>query len=169
MRQRRADPARQRQHGAAEEHAVGLLIVRIGVVAGDAEQHRRHAQGQRDLARRGVLGLQEIHVLGRQRHRLPIEPAFEEKRPPGVARPLVLVLQFALEPLELALGQHRALRARIHQRAAWARRVVEQRLVPRRSGVVGVDGNRRRLDRREAIMIVERMKECQMQDRRHGG
>jgi hypothetical protein len=36
LRQRRADAARQRQHGLPPEHAIGFLIVRIGFVAGMA-------------------------------------------------------------------------------------------------------------------------------------
>ena len=36
---------------------VGLLIVVVLVVAGDAEQHRRHAQRQRDVAGGLALGL----------------------------------------------------------------------------------------------------------------
>ena len=79
--------AHQRQHGQAAEGAVGLLVVGVGVVARDAEQHRRHAEGQGDVARRPVPGLDEIHVAGRQPHRLPVEPALQQHRPPGFGAP----------------------------------------------------------------------------------
>ncbi len=88
--ERRADAVRERQHGRAEEHAVRFLVIRIGVVARNAEQLRRHAEGERDLARRGVLRLHEVHVLRRERHRLPVEPAFEQQRTAGIARALVV-------------------------------------------------------------------------------
>ena len=41
--------ARLRQDGAPEG-AGGFLVVGVGVVAGDAEQHGRHTQRERDLA-----------------------------------------------------------------------------------------------------------------------
>ncbi len=34
----------ERQHGLAPQRAGSFLVVRVGVVAGDAEQHGRHAQ-----------------------------------------------------------------------------------------------------------------------------
>jgi hypothetical protein len=59
-------------------------------------------------------------------------------------------------------GQHGVVGGK-HQRAGGPRGVVEQRLVPARRRIVGVDRDRGGLDRREAIMVVERMKEGQMQ------
>ena len=56
--------------------------------------------------------------------------------------------------------------AGIDQRAGGPRRVVEQRLVPGAGRVVGVDRDRRGFERRQPVMIVERMEERQMQDRR---
>ena len=86
-RHRLGHAARQRQHGQAPEGAVGLLIVGECVVARNAQQHRRHAEGQRDLARRAVLGLDEIHVLRRSpspssRARLPAASAGRHWREP---------------------------------------------------------------------------------------
>ena len=104
--------------------------------------------------------------LRRQRHRLPVEPAFEQQRPAGIARALIVVLEFALQPLELRVGQHRALRPRIDQRAGGPRRVVEQRLVPARRGVVRVDRDGGGFQRRQPVVIVERMEQREMQDRR---
>src|SRR5690606_24058154 len=50
-----------------------LLVVRIRIVARDAQQHRRNAESQRDLARRPVARRDEVHVLRRQRQRRPVE------------------------------------------------------------------------------------------------
>ena len=41
-------------------------------LAGNAEQHRRHAEGKRDLARGDVLRLDKIHILRRKAEALPI-------------------------------------------------------------------------------------------------
>jgi hypothetical protein len=117
-------------------------------------------------ARRGVLGLEEIHVLRRQRHRLPVEPAFQQHRPAGVRRADIGLVELALEAAELLVGQQIVVAGK-HQRAGGPRGVVEQRLVPARRGIMGVDRDRGGLDRRQAIMVVERMEEGQVQDRRH--
>ncbi len=53
------------------------------VVAGNAEQHRRHTEGECYVAGSPILRLDEIHVLGRQPHRFPVEPAFEQQGPPA--------------------------------------------------------------------------------------
>jgi len=42
----------ERQHGLAPEGAIGLGVIAEGVVAGQAQEQRRHAEGERDLARR---------------------------------------------------------------------------------------------------------------------
>ena len=73
------------------------------------QQHGRHAEGERDLARGGVLGLHEVHVLGRERHRLPVEPAFQHQRPPGIGGALVFALELALETIELLVAERAAL------------------------------------------------------------
>jgi hypothetical protein len=44
------------QHGLAPEGAIGLGVIAEIVVAGQAQQQRRHAEGERDLARRARLG-----------------------------------------------------------------------------------------------------------------
>ena len=49
--QRAGNSCGERKHALPPEGTVGFLIVRIGVVAGNGEQHRRYAKGQRDLAR----------------------------------------------------------------------------------------------------------------------
>ena len=92
-------------------------------------------------------------------------PSSSSGRPAFIGA-LVIVGEFALEALELAVGQNRALRPGIDQRAGRPRRIVEQRLVPRRGGIVRVHRDGRRLQRGQAVMIVERMKQRQMQDRR---
>jgi len=46
-------------------------------------------------------------------------------------------LQLFLQPRELLVGQMRAFRPRIDQRAGRPRRIVEQRLVPETRGVMG--------------------------------
>jgi len=45
-------PRDERQHGLAPEGAIGLGVIAEGVVAGKTQQQRRHAEGERDLARR---------------------------------------------------------------------------------------------------------------------
>ena len=45
-----------------EERPIGLLIVGIGRVPLNAQDHRRHAKGDRNLARGSFLGLLELHV-----------------------------------------------------------------------------------------------------------
>jgi hypothetical protein len=40
------------QNGLAPEGAIGLGVIAEGVVAGETQQQRRHAEGERDLARR---------------------------------------------------------------------------------------------------------------------
>jgi hypothetical protein len=79
-------PAHERDHRLAVEGAVRLGVVGVGVVAGKPEEQRRHAEGERDVARRGVLRLDEIHVLRGQRQRLPVEPALEQERPAQLER-----------------------------------------------------------------------------------
>ena len=89
------------QHRLPPEHAVRLGVVRVGVVARNAKQHRRYAQRQRDFARGDVLGLDEVHVFRRHRHGFPVEPAFQQQRAPGVHRALIVLGQLFLEPREL--------------------------------------------------------------------
>ena len=75
------------------------------VVARQAEQQRRHAERERDLARGGGLRFDEIHVLRRQRQGLPVEPAFQQQRPAGIGGTLVVRLELGLQPVELRFGQ----------------------------------------------------------------
>ena len=53
--ERAGDAVRERDDGLAPEGAVGFLVVGVGRVAGDAEQLRGDADGQRDLAGGCVL------------------------------------------------------------------------------------------------------------------
>jgi hypothetical protein len=77
------------------------------------------------------------------------------------------VIQLLLETLELLFAQSiGAAGAGEDERAARARRVVDQRLVPGAAGIVRVDGECGRLHRRQPIPIVGRVKEFQMEDRR---
>jgi hypothetical protein len=57
----------ERDHRLAPEGAIGFLVIAIGVVAGQAEQQRRHAESERDLARGRGFRLGKIHVLARDR------------------------------------------------------------------------------------------------------
>ena len=59
----------------------------------------------------------------------------------------------------------RAVGPRIDQRAGGPRGIVEQRLVPEACGVMRVERQLRGGERREAVIIVERVKQTQMQDR----
>jgi hypothetical protein len=139
------------------------------VFARNAEQHRRHAEGERDVAAGGVLRLDEIHVLRRQAHRLPVEPAFEQQRPPGPHRAGIPLFHLRLQPVELLVGKAAALFRRIDQRARRTRRIVEQRLVPAPGGIVRVERDQRRLERREPVMIVDRVKQRQLQSAAFAG
>ena len=129
-------PPDQRDHGLAPEGAIGLLKIGVGVIARQAEQQRRHAKGQRNFARGGIAGLRKIHILRRERQRLPVEPAFEQQRTPGVERAGEILLQLLLEPRELLVGKMRALGPGVDQRAGGSRRIIEQRLVPVTRGVM---------------------------------
>jgi hypothetical protein len=51
MAQCARNPRDERHHSLPIERAVRLGVVGIGVVAGNAQEHRRHAEGERDLAR----------------------------------------------------------------------------------------------------------------------
>src|SRR6056297_1688654 len=63
-------PCRQAQQAAllrvrqAVEGAVGLLVVGIGGIAADAQQHGGHTEGDGDLAGGGLFRLLEFHVAG---------------------------------------------------------------------------------------------------------
>jgi hypothetical protein len=76
----------ERQNSLAPEGAIGFSVIAEGVVAGQTQQQRRHAEGERNFARGARLRLGKIHVLWRQRQRLPVEAAFEQQRPSGVCR-----------------------------------------------------------------------------------
>lgn len=62
IRHARRHPRRQRQHRQTVERAVRLLIIGESRVARNAQQHRRHPEGQRDFPRRRLLGLLKLHV-----------------------------------------------------------------------------------------------------------
>jgi hypothetical protein len=154
------------QDGEAPEGAGGLLVVGVGVVAGDAQEHRRHAERQGDLAGGGVLGLHEVHVLRRQAHGLPVEAAFEQQRTAGVGGALETLLELGLEAVEL-LGAQVAFARGVDEGAGGTRRVVEQRLVPPGRRVVDVDRRGGGLDGGEAVVVVDRVEELDVQDRAH--
>jgi hypothetical protein len=109
-----------------------------------------------------MFRLDEIHVLGRHAHGLPVQPALQQQRPAGAGRARIAFLEFGLQPVELLVGQIAALLRRIDQRPRRPRRIVEQRLVPAPGGVVRIERHQRRLQRRKAVMVVERMKQRQM-------
>ncbi len=74
--------------------------------------------------------------------------------------------KLALQTLEL-FTRHLTVRCGIDERAGRPRRIVKQRLVPARRGVVNVDRHRRRLDRAHAVVIIGGMKHAHVQDRPH--
>ena len=125
----------ERQNGLAPEGAIGLGVIAEGVVAGKTQKQRRHAEGERDLARGARLKLGKIHVFRRKRQRLPVEPAFEQQRPAGVGRAGENLFEFFLQPRKLLVGEMRAFRPRINEGARRPRGIVEQRLVPETRGV----------------------------------
>ena len=168
LRERPGDAVRQRQHGLPPEGAVGLLVIGVGVVAGNAEQHRRHAEGERDLARRRVLGLDEIHVLGRQRHRLPVEPAFEQQRPAGIGRALVAAPRVRASAART--GRRRAPRRPARHRPARRRAAPHCRAAPcsrRRPRCACRCATAAASSGDKPVVVVERMEQRQVQDRRH--
>lgn len=63
--------------------------------------------------------------------------------------------QLALETLEL-LGRH-LLVAGVDERTGRPRGIFQQRLVPARRRIVQIDGRRRRLDRRQAVVVIGRV------------
>ena len=67
----------------------------------------------------------------------------------------------------MRVGEHRAVRPGIDERAGGPRRIVEQRLVPGRGGVVRVDGDGGGFERAQPVMIVQRIEQREMQDRRN--
>ena len=73
------------------------------------------------------------------------------------------VLQLGLEAVVLLRGEIAVPRG-VDEGAGGPRGVVEQGLVPARCGVVDVDGRRGGLNGREAVVVVERVEEFQMQD-----
>jgi hypothetical protein len=48
--------------------------------------------------------MDEVHVFRRQRQGFPVEPAFQEQRPPGVPGALEALLQFGAQTLKLLAG-----------------------------------------------------------------
>ena len=48
-----------------------------------------------------LAGLDEVHILGTEAQRLPVEPAFEQQRPARVARTLEARLELPLQALAL--------------------------------------------------------------------
>jgi hypothetical protein len=113
---------------------------RLGDVAegrpfGETQEIGRIAEGERDLARRHRLELEEIHVLGREPHLQPGEIAFEEERPTGVARALEAFLELLLDLAPLLLGELRGVARRVGRleddRARGARAVLQERQIVR--------------------------------------
>ena len=70
-------------------------IIRVSIVARNAEQHsQRDAEGQRDFARGGVFGVDEVHVSRCHRHGFPVEPAFEQHGTARIERALIILVEF---------------------------------------------------------------------------
>jgi len=136
----------------APEGAGGFLVVGVGVVAGDAEEHGGDAEGEGDLAGGDMFRLDEVHVLGGKAHRLPVEAAFEQQGAAGVGGALEALLQLGLEAVELVGGEV-AVAGGVDESAGGAGGVVEERLVPAGGGVVDVDGGGGGLDGGEAVVV----------------
>jgi hypothetical protein len=118
----------------------------------DMMRFRRRAT--RCLLRGAIAGLRKIHIFRRERQRLPVEPAFEQQRTPGVERAGEIFFELLFQPRELFVGEMRAVGPRIDQRAGGPRGVVEQRLVPEACSVMRVERQLRGGERREAVIIV---------------
>ena len=166
-RQRRQRLRDQRQHRQPVEGPVRLGIVGVGVVARQPEQHRRHPEGQRHVARRRLLGLVELHVAtarspsASSRARPRAASAARRCAPPGggsrARRPAAHTGPTPSCPMPVG--------APVDDRARRPRRIVEQRLRPGARRVVHVDRIRRRRQRRQAVVIVLRMEALHVQHR----
>jgi hypothetical protein len=96
----------------------------------DADQHGRHPEGERDLARRLVFRLKNIHDRWNEAHRLPAELAFEHQRYAHLMLALIAALQLTIQPADLVRRQVAALLRRIDERLRGPRSIVDRRLVP---------------------------------------
>ena len=114
--------------GGARGGLVRFLCALAAVGTGRGGRRAPRAASCRRRATQDVAGLDEVHVLRRERHRLPVEPAFEQERPAGVGRTLEASLQLRLEALDL-LARQVAVARRVDDVAGGTRRVVEQRLL----------------------------------------
>ncbi len=139
----------------APEGAIGLAVICKGVVAGKPQQQGRHAEGERDLSCGAGFRLGEVHVLRRERQRLPVEPAFEQQRAARVVGAREILFELLLEPRELFVGQMGVVGSGVDQRAGGPGGIVEQRLVPEARGVVRVESDLGGGERREAVTVIE--------------
>ena len=71
-----------------------------------------------------------------------------------------------LDAVVLCVGEHGAIGAGIDQGAGRACRIVEQCLVPAGRGVMRIDSDSSRFYRAHAVVIIDRVEERQMQNRR---
>src|SRR5262245_22344705 len=115
-----------------------------------------------------LAGLDEVHVAGRERHRLPVETAFQQQRAAGAGGALEALLQLGLEAVVL-LGGEVAVAGGVDERAGGAGGVVEEGLVPARGGVVDVYCRGGRLDGGETVVVGQRMEQLDVQDAGHAG
>ena len=167
MRQRRRHTRRQRQHRQAIERTMRLLIVGIGRIPLDTQQHRRHPVGQRDLPRSRLLGLLKLHIRRRKPHRFPIEPAFQEHRPPRIPRALMMALHLRHQTVILIRTKAPLPVSRlVGDRSRRPCGIIQQSLRPTRRAIVHINRHRRRLHRRKPIMIILWMEVPQMADLR---
>ena len=84
---------------------------------------------------------------------------------PALVAPEKFSSSSSFSRVELLVGEMRAFRPRIDERAGGPRGIVEQRLVPEARGIVRVERHLRGGERRKAVVIVERIEEFDMQDR----
>jgi hypothetical protein len=94
---------------------------------------------------------------------LPIEAAFEQQRAARIAGALVVRFEFPFQPVELRIGERRPAD---DERAGGPRRVVEECLVPGARRVVDIERRGGGFHGGQAVMVVRRMEQRQMQDRR---
>jgi hypothetical protein len=96
-------PRRRRRH-----RVMCGATVRGSLLDSSDTSHRRGCRGagaaratsECDLAGGRIAGFLEVQVLGRQRHRLPVEAAFEEQGTAGVGRALEAASEFLFETLD---------------------------------------------------------------------
>ena len=156
-----AEPARQRlqgarrqgQHRVPPKASVGFGVIRVRRITGDADQHRGNTQSQRDVAGGGALTLNEIHIFWAHRHGAPVEAAFQQHRPAGVARALKAGFQLRFQP-PILFRRQLTVAGIVDQRARRQRGVVQHRLVPGAGRIVDIDRRGRGFNGGHTVIVI---------------